>query len=53
MQTFIEILDKVSKIDGIVNKNDDFTDIISILRSCSQNLLGFRYELSKFLKVVN
>ena len=44
MQTFIEILDKISIIDGIVNRNEDFTSIIFILRNSTLNLLGFRCE---------
>ena len=44
MQTFIGILDKISIINGVVNRNEDFTSIISILRSSTQNLLGFRCE---------
>ena len=44
MQAFIEILDKISKIDGVVNRNEDFIGIISILRSTTQELLGFRCE---------
>ena len=42
MQTFIEILDKISIIDGLVNRNENFTSIISILRNSTLNLLGFR-----------
>jgi len=44
MQAFIEILDKISKIDGVVNRNEDFIGIISTLRSTTQELLGFRCE---------
>jgi len=44
MQAFIEILDNISKIDGIINRNEDFTSIISVLRSSTQDLLGFRCE---------
>jgi len=44
MQAFIEILDKISKIDGVVNRNEDFIGIIAILRSTTQELLGFRCE---------
>ena len=44
MQAFIEILDKIAKIDGIVNRNEDFTNIIAVLRNTTQNLLGFRCE---------
>lgn len=44
MQAFIEIMDKIAKIDDIVNRNEDFTVIIATLRSTTQNLLGFRCE---------
>lgn len=44
MQAFIEILDNISKIDGIVNRNEDFMGIITVLRSTTQELLGFRCE---------
>ena len=44
MQAFIEILDKIAKIDGIVNRNEDFTNIIAVLRNTTQDLLGFRCE---------
>lgn len=44
MQAFIEIMDKVAQIDEIVKNNKDFMSIISILRSTTQDLLGFRCE---------
>jgi len=44
MQAFIEIMDKIAKIDEIVKRNKDFTDIIATLRSTTQDLLGFRCE---------
>ena len=44
MRTFITILEEIAKIEDIVNRNEDFTSIISILRSTTQNLLGFRCE---------
>lgn len=44
MQTFIEILDEIAKIDDIVNRNEDFVAIIDILRLSTQDLLGFRCE---------
>ena len=44
MQAFIEIMEKIAKIDDIVNRNEDFTSIIAILRSTTQDLLGFRCE---------
>jgi len=44
MQAFIEIMDKIAQIDGILKDNKDFTNIIATLRSTTQNLLGFRCE---------
>lgn len=44
MQTFILILDEIAKIEEVVNRNDDFTTIISILKDVTQKLLGFRCE---------
>ena len=44
MQTFIEIMEKIAKIETVVNRNEDFMDIITILRSTTQELLGFRCE---------
>ena len=44
MQAFIEIMEKIARIDEIVKNNKDFTSIIAILRSTTQNLLGFRCE---------
>ena len=44
MQAFIEIMDKITKIDDIVKRNKDFTSIIATLRSTTQDLLGFRCE---------
>jgi len=44
MQAFIEIMEKIAQIDDIVKNNKDFTSIISILRSTTQDLLGFRCE---------
>jgi len=44
MQAFIEIMDKISKIETIVNRNKDFTNIIATLRSATEELLGFRCE---------
>ena len=44
MKAFIEILDKISQIEGVVNRNEDFMSIIGILRSTTQDLLGFRCE---------
>ena len=44
MQAFIAILDEIAKIEEVVNRNEDFTAIISILRDVTQKLLGFRCE---------
>lgn len=44
MQVFIEIMDKIAKIETIVNRNEDFTTIVATLRSTTQELLGFRCE---------
>jgi hypothetical protein len=44
VQTFISILDEVAKIDGVVNRNEDFVSIVALLRSITQLLLGFRCE---------
>jgi len=44
MQTFIAILDEVAKIDDVINRNEDFMSIISILRDVTGELLGFRCE---------
>ncbi len=40
MQDFIEIMEKIAKIDGVLQSNN----IIATLRSTTQDLLGFRYE---------
>ena len=44
MQAFIEIMEKIARIDEIVKNNKDFTSIIATLRSTTQDLLGFRCE---------
>ena len=44
MQTFILILDEIAQIEEIVNRNDDFSTIIDILKDMTQKLLGFRCE---------
>ena len=44
MTAFITILEEIAKIEDIVNRNEDFTSIIAILQSTTQNLLGFRCE---------
>jgi hypothetical protein len=37
-------MEKIAKIETIVNRNEDFTSIIATLRSATQELLGFRCE---------
>jgi len=44
MQTFLLLLEKVVQIDGIVKRNEDFTLMIDVLRSTTQEMLGFRCE---------
>ncbi len=44
MQTFILILNEIAQIEEIVNRNDDFTTILDILKDVTQKLLGFRCE---------
>jgi hypothetical protein len=44
MQTFISILDEIAKIDEVVNRNEDFTSIINVLRDVTGKLLGIRCE---------
>jgi IS4 transposase len=44
MQAFIEIMDKISQIDDIINRNEDFINIVATLRETTQQLLGFRCE---------
>ena len=44
MQTFISILSEIAQIEEIVNRNEDFTDIIELLRGVTGKLLGFRCE---------
>jgi len=44
MQTFIAILDEIAEIEDIVNRNEDFTVIIEVLRDVTQKLLGFTCE---------
>jgi IS4 transposase len=44
MQAFIDIMDKIAQIETIVNRNEDFMDIIATLRTTTQELLGFRCE---------
>lgn len=44
MQAFIAILDEIAKIEEVVNRNEDFTAIINVLRDVTEKLLGFRCE---------
>ena len=44
IQAFIAILDKIAKIEEVVNRNEDFTSITDILRDVTGKLLGFRCE---------
>jgi hypothetical protein len=44
MQAFISILDEIAKIEEVVNRNEDFTAIIDILRDVTAKLLGFMCE---------
>ena len=44
MEAFIQIMEKIAKIDAIVKRNEDLDVIIATLRSTTANLLGFRCE---------
>ena len=44
METFIQIMEKIAKIDEIVKRNEDLDVIIATLRDTTANLLGFRCE---------
>ena len=44
MAAFIQIVEKITKIDEILKKNEDLDVIIVTLRSTTVNLLGFRCE---------
>jgi hypothetical protein len=44
MQTFILILDEIAEIEEVVNRNEDFTTIVSLLKDVTEKLLGFRCE---------
>ncbi len=44
MQTFISILDEITKIEDIVNRNEDLVSIIAVLQDVTQKMLGFRCE---------
>ncbi len=41
---FIQIMEKIAKIDEIVKRNEDLDVIIATLRSTTANLLEFRCE---------
>ena len=42
MNVFIAILTEIAKIEEVVNRNEDLTSIIAVLRESTQKLLGFR-----------
>jgi len=44
MQTFIAILDEIAQIEEVVNRNEDFTSIIGVLKDVTEKLLGFKCE---------
>ena len=44
MQAFIAIMDEIAKIEEVVNRNEDFTAIIDVLRDVTGKMLGFRCE---------
>jgi len=44
MEVFIQILEKIAKIDEIVKRNEDLDVIIATLRDTTAILLGFRCE---------
>jgi len=44
MQAFLAILDEIAKIEEVVNRNENFTAIIDLLRDVTGKLLGFRCE---------
>ncbi len=44
MEAFIQIMEKIAKIDAIVKRNEDLDVVIATLRSTTANLLGFRCE---------
>ena len=44
MQAFITIMDEIAKIEEIININEDFTDIINVLRDITGKLIGFKCE---------
>ena len=44
MEAFMQIMEKIAKIDEIVKRNEDLDVIIATLRSATANLLGFRCE---------
>ena len=44
MNVFIAILTEIAKIEDVVNRNEDLTSIIAVLRDSTQKMLGFRCE---------
>ena len=44
MQTFILILDEITKIEDVVKRNKDLVSIIAVLQDVTQKMLGFRCE---------
>ncbi len=44
MEAFIQIMEKIAKIDEIVKRKEDLDIIIATLRSTTANLFGFRCE---------
>lgn len=44
MQTFIMILEEISKIEEIANRNEDLVSIIAVLQDGTQKTLEFRCE---------
>ena len=44
MQAFIAIMDEIAKIEEVVNRNEDFTAIVNVLRDVVGKLLGLRCE---------
>ena len=44
MEAFIQIMEKIAKIEAIVKRNEDLDLIVATLRDTTVNLLGFRCE---------
>jgi len=45
MQIFILMPEKIAKIKGIINRNEDLVSIIAVLQDITQKMLGFRCEI--------